>query len=208
MAFLVGSLKIIISDVPDNVKLQVCVTLWLCDSVTVWQCDSVTDNIPTPYSSSSSSDPAGKAVGPGKPVWEGVETGHGEEYYWRPQWFPSVFPVWLGSEVSSDEILITDQLSSGCEISGQLSSPEISAKSSNQTGSQSYRFISHFSSVFSSSPLPYLSKYMVLFLTVIRKIPASYWKTRRGKKLFSSTLWTSKNIVKFLVFITITSRES
>ena len=29
MAFLVGSLKIIISDVPDNVKLQVCVTVAL-----------------------------------------------------------------------------------------------------------------------------------------------------------------------------------
>ena len=62
MAFLVGSLKIIISDVPDNVKLQVCVTK-------VLRCYSgVTDNMTNPDSSSSASDTAREAAGPGKSV--------------------------------------------------------------------------------------------------------------------------------------------
>ena len=38
MAFLVGSLKIIISDVPDNVKLQVCVS---CKVLEVLPCDII-----------------------------------------------------------------------------------------------------------------------------------------------------------------------
>ena len=64
MAFLVGSLKIIISDVPDNVKLQVCVSV-----TKVLRCYSgVTDNMTNPDSSSSASDTAREAAGPGKSV--------------------------------------------------------------------------------------------------------------------------------------------
>ena len=62
-----GSLKIIISDVPDNVKLQV---------VSNWY--SHNPHIVT----SSSSDPAGEAPGQGDFVWEGAETRHGQSYNW------------------------------------------------------------------------------------------------------------------------------
>ena len=92
-------------------------------------------------------------------------------------------------------------LSPGCELSGQLASQEISAKSSTRTGSQCYRFISH-SSVHSF----FWTNYM--FNNLISNCDKGTWKSLENKtrKINFLARWTKSSVLYLSIIIT--SRES